>query len=343
MKAFIFYRNFNSKNNILFKKYSHFFYSFQLIQPYTKIELEELNKTQTFKSLIENVEINPRLIFLKKIIKDFENYLQKPIEPIKPSDIPILKYKLGIKEFHIYLPLGEKMLLESQFLEQGVIIKRVEPLFVKKFNTFNDFYNALKVRAIDVNVNFKPKTVLEKELFLKMTEYKKHISLYAEHRTKLSSKNTSNLSPYYALGVCSFEQILTFYKQYLDTEFFRQLSWILYCKLKYEDIPKWNISNKLSMFEEWLTNKLPSSLVNDWVNEQMVLLKKGQMLSNRTRLIISAHFIRDLGNDWNYGELFFRNFLIDGHTMINRYNWYAQSKNRFLKNYNIPLQLKKFA
>ena len=166
---------------------------------------------------------------------------------------------------------------------------------------------------------------------------------YSFNRTLITSSGTSNMSHYISLGCVSFEQLMNYYKNLKKTQFHRQLGWILYCKLKHQQVQNWGLpslkSEQAESIKNFIDGTLPDGKVSTWINNQSKRLLSGQILSNRTRLMMSAYFIRDLNLSWKWGQTIWRLILKDGHPLVNAYNWRAQSKNRFLRNYNLIRQI----
>ena len=284
----------------------------------------------------------PRVEWLERVVNDLSKTLGKEILPINPGMIDYYRGRYGLIDFDLCLPWGESMLFESGFRKKGVnVIKTACPTL--PLHTFAIYYE--KFKSLRFNEPFVPVSDMEVEVHEQMTAFKARIDDYAVARTLLSSKGTSNLSPYLALGVLSFEQVMTFFAGFKDNEFYRQLSWIGYCRLKAPKITPWapdkNLYDCLGRMESWISGDVEPSL-RDWFCGQKKLLDQGSLLSNRSRLILSAYLIRDLRIPWQLGALWFRVTLKDSHPLVNEYNWYSQSKNRFLKNYNILSQLKRF-
>lgn len=318
-RAYLFVRNLKSVD---LSKYDKIYYS-------TSITNELFENDQIDNKTLEYITTGAhRVDFVLKIIKDLEQYYGRPITPISLGSLSKTLDLEQIGQLVVELPLGEHFNVKDER------IKLIQKSYEVKLTNFTKYYQSLE----DINFTeiFKPKTKSEHDLYNLLKNFKDE--LYESQRKKIKG-NTSKISPYVALGVINFEQLMNWSKN-LNSEFRRQIAWIYYCKLK--DPTGWvfkPIKNK--KFFEWAEGSLEGNCETvKFVNKQMKILNQGGHLSNRTRLIVAAYLIRDLGIDWHYGELYFRHKLIDSHPSINRYNWYAQSKNRFLKNYNIPRQLK---
>lgn len=223
--------------------------------------------------------------------------------------------------------LNDGVLLETYSTQDIKGVKNLKPQkdFGIKTN-FTRFWN----NYVHSNEPFVPKSQMEMEVMTIIKNYR--YEDYVKNRQKLRSRGT-NLSPYMALGVVTTDQVMGLVK---DPECQRQLAWATYSR-SYAP-PKQNLSvltpDQEAHYFKWCQGRLPNPKLNYWINE----MKKGHC-SNRIRLILSYYLIKELKIYWGYGELYFRSVLIDYHPEVNRYNWLAQSKNRFLSRYNIDRQL----
>lgn len=348
-KAFIFYRNLKPPQNP--EEYKLFFYSTQMTDDILREdEASWIINSKELRSLnLEKfISSGPRVEWVNRCIKDLSEYLQKPIRPIRLSKLE--ERESQNVHFHMDLPWGETTINQDKLKRLGVTITRTNPPPVP-ISTFSRYHEEMK--KIEFKPPTAPQTNLQKQMHERIESFKARIGNYPKNRTRIPSQYTSNLSPYLAVGVRSFEQILGYFRDFKDTEYYRQLLWIGYCKMKGALIPYWKDREKylhrgIQEHEEAETNIAKwvkggnDPLLKPWIESQMKNLHEGELLSNRSRLILSAYLIRDLKIPWQLGEICFRILLKDSHPQVNQYNWYAQSKNRFLRNYNIRRQIALF-
>jgi hypothetical protein len=226
---------------------------------------------------------------------------------------------------------------------------------------------------------YVPRTKFEIECYDRLMQFlHEKVYLYKAARNKIQSTGTSQLAPYFALGVMSFEYLVSIIRTVFETqspdrhsidvcygpsrsgslpplderslescnEFDRQCHWLLYSKLsapKDIGIPPPLSPEQQDKFVQWTDGNLPeNSAVDSMVNTQMRRLKGGQVVSNRFRLMVSNYLVKRLGIDWRYGEFYFEAALIDSHPEINRKNWDGQMRSRFFNCYNLETQLAQY-
>jgi deoxyribodipyrimidine photolyase len=246
-------------------------------------------------------------------------------------------------EFVMNLPIGEAR-------PRSPNLKIVQQDYVSTQCTFTGFHKQYSKDARYDNL-YTPQTVSEVKCDKLLREFlSTGMHGYESNRTKVSA-NTSCLSPYFALGVMSFQQLTSIVRAASiagsdHEEFERQCHWILYCKLRARDIidtttPPPLTQKQRELFVQWMDGELPERTpVDAFVNKYMRMMRKGLIISNRFRLMTSHYLYATLGIDWRYGEYYFRNSLIDAHCLVNYYNWHWQCcRNRFFKMYNLERQI----
>ena len=334
-KAFIFYRNFSS--NMIHKDYKHYFYLTQMLNPLHSSQARLV--AQYFPELAGYMTSGPRVEVLKEVISSFEFVLGR-ILPLTTSNLLDYKARYDIDSFHMVLPLGETLLNRMQLQSLGVVIHDL-PLPSFPLTNYTAFYRSLCAHKF--NCPFVPVTSVQHRVARLLSDAFYAQPTYAFNRTLIDSAGTSQLSRYVGLGCISFEQLMTYFESLSGTQFHRQLGWILYCKLKHQFVTAWQLPPlcdvQVIRINAFIKGALPVGFVNDWVNTTANKLLDGLSLSNRARLMMSAYLIRDLGIHWRWGDVLWRLLLIDSHPLINAYNWRAQSRNRFLKNYNLRRQI----
>ena len=295
---------------------------------------------QNFPALKPKLSEGHRIDRFKEVLNALEDVLGAQILPISLATLPEYRKKFGITSFEIFLPLGETIFQKQKFQQQGVVIysKALSEISLKNYNSY---YETLC--SVSFNSVFEPKTKVQLKIKQLLQRALANNSNYSFNRTLVDSSGTSGLSEFVSLGCISFEQLMTYFSSLKRTQFHRQLGWILYCKLKHQHVEQWPLPSltpqNIQDLTAFVNGHLSSNFVNEWVNIQSRNLLDGRILSNRSRLILSAYLIRDLGLSWRSGQVLWRVLLKDSHPLINAYNWRAQSRNRFLRAYNIPRQI----
>ena len=327
MRAFLFVRNLTTNQPL--EDYDYYFYSEELTY--------DIYDDVPFK--LQVVE-SPRITLVKEVLAELSSYLKKPIYPVNKNTLKDLCNTLKVHQVCLRLPEGESSYFESHELIKVIPSKTSKTYVLGTFTKFHKNLNPEKEF-------FNPNTYHEKLVVERLDSYKSKVKEYQNLRSKIKI-STSLIAPLVALGVMGFNQLYTWVKDsYEDSlgkeEYLRQISWILYCKLK--KIPPLQVKTfcEEPSYKNWMNGVLPSSEVTDILNEQITLMNSGALISNRSRLMLAYYLIKPLSIWWQYGELYFRKSLIDYHPKVNRYNWYAQSKNRFLSKYNLKRQINLYA
>ena len=334
IKNLIFGRNITTNQLLDLRSYDYYFFAEELIHPLGHLP----------KYLQETCGINgeKRQTWVSDCILELEQYLGKRILPITSNQIE-WEAARGSR-FEMHLPSGEYTHLKGpiQFIINNNHSERPP-------NTFTGFYSKY-FNAPPTQYN--PVTAAEKKYYKQLIDFLQNtMPGYEVSRTKIDPLGTSKLSPCFSLGIISFEHLIDIVQQKLEPtpsyqEFERQCHWILYCKLRArelldKDLPPPLTPAQESLFHQWANGDLPEHNPVDWtINKYMKLLRMGVVLSNRFRLMTSHYLVKKLGIDWRYGELYFRNALIDSHPLVNYYNWRWQCvSNRFFNGYNLQRQL----
>lgn len=307
-KNFVFYRNFRPPE----KKYENYYIDGSIFQKPKYLIYDK-----------PSVKID----FLEKELIILSNYLGKEIKKITNLD----------ESYDMLLPFGEK----SAFTANAKNLIHESPLeYTGSLHSFTSFFSSITYKPII----FNPQTSTQQIFLNTLKDFlETKLANYEEARSKIKHL-TSGLSKYNAIGAISIVELLTFLEKYKDTEYYRQVCWIAYCKLKVSKFPSLSepiLTNK-TLFLEWATGILPEkSVVEKYLNREMNNLLAGKTVSNRFRLMSVHYLVSELNIDWRYGEAHFYYYLIDGHELINYYNWYWQVyRNRFRMNYNLERQCK---
>tara|TARA_A100001015_G_scaffold120675_1_gene133782 strand:- start:101 stop:1354 length:1254 start_codon:yes stop_codon:yes gene_type:complete len=167
----------------------------------------------------------------------------------------------------------------------------------------------------------------------------KAVKHYKKTRNKLIGQHfSSKFSLYLSLGCLSartiYHEVKRFEKEYgkndstywlifelLWRDFFQfqylknESHWFQYGGIQQKSWAAPNI-DKLSV-ESWVNGQTQS----DFVNANMIELKKTGYMSNRGRQNAASYLIYDLGQDWRYGAAVFEHYLIDYDVASNIGNW----------------------
>ena len=326
--GFIFHRNL-STNQPFKLDYTHYFYSAELVESMLDDAPLVYKETLSKNLLLRNQ-------FVLRVLTELESYLEKPIYLISPTSYKDTIERLQISHVQMHLTLFEESNLEP-FVDKVIRITQTKPVSVQNFTKFQSLFKLTH----DVP-GFTPKLKSEWEVLKLINEYP--LDRYDKRRTMITPSGVL-ISNYTSCGVITVEQVLDLLNKRPSsggkTQLIRQLKWAYYSKLKPTGAPYFPLlpEDQSKKYMRFITGTLQGDLVEDFLNKQIHNMNNGGLVSNRTRLMLSHYLIIKLGLYWEYGELYFRSVLADYHPKINRYNWFAQSRNRYLKCYNLTRQL----
>ncbi|WP_418264062.1 DASH family cryptochrome [Flavobacterium faecale] len=168
---------------------------------------------------------------------------------------------------------------------------------------------------------------------------KKHIATYKETRNGMVGESySSKLSPWLALGCVSPRMIYSELKKYEQQFSANKSTYWLVFELLWRDyfrfvMKKYNhqlflksgIKNQekqplilnASLLKKWIDGKTNV----DFVDANMIELKKTGFMSNRGRQNVASYLCNDLKLDWRYGAAYFEQQLIDYDVCSNWGNW----------------------
>lgn len=165
------------------------------------------------------------------------------------------------------------------------------------------------------------------------------LSQYKETRNGMVGANySSKFSPWLALGCLSpriiFSEIKKYEQQFganestywlvfelLWRDFFRfmfkkyQTKFFLYSGIKTKETNSKTTNN--NQLKQWINGKTDA----DFVNANMIELKKTGFMSNRGRQNVASYFCNELNMDWRMGAAYFESQLIDYDVCSNWGNW----------------------
>ena len=289
--------------------------------------LKDLKELTSFDALFVNEDYTP---FSKKRDEELKEFCKQN--------------NISFHSFHDYLinepstvlnKSGEPFKVFSAFHREA-IKKEVK----KPFNNNFTNYFCPKIKSVNLNDFFK-ETVSEsnKDLMVKggrkealtLLNELKNKNDYETHRNYVYEDATSKLSAHLKFGTISIRETYWF----LNNNFFfghpltTQLYWrdffthIAYFypevfgrafKEKYDKI-KWRGTNK--EFEAWKNGKTGFPLVDAGMRQ----LNKTGWMHGRTRMLVGAFLVKNLGVDWRLGEKYFAQKLVDYDPCVNNGNW----------------------
>jgi deoxyribodipyrimidine photo-lyase len=133
-------------------------------------------------------------------------------------------------------------------------------------------------------------------------------TIYKEIRA-YEKENGANDSTYWLIFELLWRDFFRFMFKKYQTKFF------LYAGIKGEKENSQSLSNKL--FSQWENGATPS----DFINANMIELKKTGFMSNRGRQNVASYFCNELNMDWRIGAAYFESQLIDYDVCSNWGNW----------------------
>lgn len=167
----------------------------------------------------------------------------------------------------------------------------------------------------------------------------KNLSIYKETRNGMVGEGySSKFSPWLALGCISPRAIYHEVKRYenengandstywlifelLWRDFFRfmfkkhQTKFFLYSGIKTD------IINSKSVNKRFLSQWIKGTTDSDFINANMLELKKTGFMSNRGRQNVASYFCNELNMDWRIGASYFESQLVDYDVCSNWGNW----------------------
>lgn len=166
----------------------------------------------------------------------------------------------------------------------------------------------------------------------------KKLGVYKKTRNGLLGKDfSSKFSPWLANGSLSARTIFWAVKEFEKQHFKNQSTYWLVFELIWRDYFKYislKHNNNIFKIDGILNNKYHwernQDLVEKWINGEtesnfvnanMIELKKTGWMSNRGRQNVASYFSKDLKLDWRIGAAYFESLLIDYDVHSNYGNW----------------------
>ncbi len=278
-------------------------------------------KTKVQKSLNENI----------CIVEVFNQFLYHPEDiNIKIENIPQVFSNLR-KKLEKYVPIRTQT--EIQKLNSSNII-----------NTINHIpsLNELGFDVLKKNINTAfPFKGGENEALKRLHSYffeSKKLGFYKKTRNGLIGIDySSKFSPWLANGCISAKTIYWNVKKFEQKEIKNQSTYWLIFELIWRDYFKYiSIKHGNDIFKiggilknnyTWFTNKkaiknwINGETKDDFINANMIELKKTGWMSNRGRQNVASYFAKELKLDWRIGASYFESMLLDYDVHSNYGNW----------------------
>jgi deoxyribodipyrimidine photo-lyase len=151
---------------------------------------------------------------------------------------------------------------------------------------------------------------------------------YDKNRNFPSIDGTSKLSPYIRFGLISIRKIYNLVRE-LNQSYVQELAWRefwYHIKYNFNDFNnlefqekrrniKWN--NNYKLLDKFMNAQTGYPIVDAGIRQ----LKTENWMHNRVRMIVANFLTKDLLIDWQIGEKFFRDYLIDYDEVVNTGNW----------------------
>lgn len=192
---------------------------------------------------------------------------------------------------------------------------------------------------------------------LKILKHLSQFSTYATERNFPSENKTTHLSAHLKFTTCSVREIYYAILNNLgsDSELIRALYWRDFFTLIGHHFPyiyegafktkfnalDWEINQE--KFNQWCEGKTGFPIVDAGMRE----LNQTGFMHNRVRMIVASFLVKDLHLNWQWGEKYFAQRLIDYDPAVNNGNWqWAASTGcdaqPYFRIFNPWLQAKKF-
>jgi deoxyribodipyrimidine photo-lyase len=301
-------------------------------------DLKEIIEDLIKKNSVEAIYINT----------DYTPYSKERALKIKAiSD----KNNVSFNTYHDYLLINPDELLKKNnkpyikftpFYKEALKKNINEPLILKKFNFLKKINHSKKLDLINLSSEMTPKGLfLKKKLNSNLLEggtdkAKKilaninKLSDYDKTRN-IPSQKTSFLSTIHKFGTLSIRQTAekiiqeygkksTLLKELYWRDFFTYIAYHFPHVFKgsfYEKFNSLKWENNNDFFKLWCNGKTGFPIVDAGMRQ----LNETGYMHNRIRMIVASFLTKDLRINWQWGEKYFAQHLIDYDPSVNNGNW----------------------
>lgn len=314
-----------------------------------------------FKWLLENLSQKPKVVTWNRDYEPFAVQRDAKIsELLQDLNIAVLterdhlliepfelgKDESGTEGYQVYSPFARKwrkLFAEKKFQERARLTEKNnlklnlqwKDLLEKSFLKNESLDQFLEMNSKNVRIEI-PEAGSQAAL-KKLKEFSTKLDQYKEARDYPAIAGTSRLSVFLKNGSLTVPQIISYlklknYGQKAESSrdvFFSELIWrefyyhVLFRHprveteaflLKYKNI-HWSQNKK--NFEAWCEGKTGFPIVDAGMRE----LKQTGWMHNRVRMIVASFLTKDLHINWQWGEKYFMNQLLDGDLAPNNGGW----------------------
>lgn len=307
--------------------------------------------TDTSKNAIKN--LLQRFSILSIIYQEDNTFDEFIIENEVLNELPSKTNKTKVSNQYLYTPPQVDALFKNGFPKSfSSFRKKVEKkLVVEKLNMYQLPKQQKLVESVlefptftaIKNISFSafPFKGGENEAIKRVDDYffkTEAVKKYKLTRNELLGINYSTkFSPWLANGSLSARYIYWKLKEFEHTIIKNSSTYWVYFELLWRDFFKHTArQNGSSIFKSGGIQQTPKSFKsdkkliqnwmdgktqNDFVNANMIELKKTGWMSNRGRQNVASYFIHNLQQDWSIGAAYFESLLIDYDAHSNYCNW----------------------
>ena len=297
------------------------------------------SKLHIFSGIAEKVI--EKLIKQEKIEAVYINKDHTPFSKKRDKNIQRICTKYAVK----YLDFDDALLTKpgSVLKDNGSPYTVFTPFYKKALahfiqpsqkNHFKNYYkgsikeqltNTLKHKKNNSFINGGRKNCLR--IIRNLNQYEN----YNKVRNFPAKDRTTKLSAHLKFGTCSVREVYYAIKQKLGHShpLLRQLYWrdfftniafhfpYVFGKPFYRKFEKLKWQNNKNKFKAWCLGKTGFPIIDAAMRE----LNRTGFMHNRTRMVVSSFLVKDLHIDWQWGEKYFAQKLVDYDPSVNNGNW----------------------
>jgi len=277
-------------------------------------------------------------IFANKDYSPYSRTRKKKLETVANThNIDYLEYSdyVLVNPESIYTNTGGRYSVFTYFFKKAINTEQIKS---PQSNTHQNYFTDDQISANAAYLDqFSPKP--NPELFihggrtngLDILKQIPNLSDYQSNRDYPAEDATSHLSAHHKFGTISiresYQNILE--KLGKDHELIRQLFWrdfYIYLAVHYNHVfhrsfqkkyDKINWSDNKEAFQRWCEGRTGFPIVDAGMRQ----LNQTGYMHNRVRMIVASFLVKDLHLNWQWGEQYFAEKLVDYDIMVNNGNW----------------------